>query len=172
MVLSPVRSASVPPRQATRSKLGDSAEAIEDASNVLRGPVKEYEVACYLKQVVGMLAEATREIRYISRCNKELVEQNNKLVGEVLKLRNENSALKCTIASLQSSGNTENVSLISSDLLPSTRSVDDVERSRFIVLSGVPESNGSRSVERVFHDLSYTTRLLDLLNVFLSLYIG
>ncbi|VDO77444.1 unnamed protein product [Heligmosomoides polygyrus] len=81
MVLSPVRSASVPPRQATRSKLGDSAEAIEDASNVLRGPVKEYEVACYLKQVVGMLAEATREIRYISRCNKELVEQNNNQVA-------------------------------------------------------------------------------------------
>lgn len=163
--MTPSRSCSVPVSRRKRSRIDDAVTMSQkDSLSSLRDIVNDPSIPAYVKLMVDLLLETKEEVKQVNQKNGELMD-------ELLKLREENSRLKQQLSAFQSpptlsltqasrvdfSCNTDSFQLAAS--------YEERERTRSIVISGLPESQSHTAFNRIVHDFSSTQHILDFLNV-------
>ncbi|RCN36496.1 hypothetical protein ANCCAN_17624 [Ancylostoma caninum] len=137
-----------------RNELEGATTGRRDLDSAVDMLLKDTSQPPYLKTIVGTLLECRNEMRDLS---KSVANQNTELTKE-------NSALKLEIEqfknALASSRRTP------SDSVPEAppSSVDtyyERERSRSVVIAGLPESNSNLSSTRLMHDIDTVRLVMD-----------
>ncbi|EYC13950.1 hypothetical protein Y032_0042g620 [Ancylostoma ceylanicum] len=156
VVCSPARSSSLPAKRGRMEPMSPTPRSsVVDQLQNLAG---DGNIPSYMRLVIDMLLDTKREMMEINRRSCEILEENKKLREENFKLMQKIEVL------LRPNDVTTNVSAQhpESDY---NSVVEDSERLRSVVLSGVPESNANSSVERAHHDMICIHQILDFLNV-------
>ncbi|KIH58183.1 hypothetical protein ANCDUO_11613 [Ancylostoma duodenale] len=102
----------------------------------------------------------------------QMIDQYRRLSDDVNTLKSECASLRSSLSnSLNQSPNAASQAVVSSQdkqhtaNVVSSRNFDDVERSRSLVVIGVPESTAERSSDRIAHDLGAVREIMDFLEV-------
>ncbi|KAL6741737.1 hypothetical protein Aduo_014964 [Ancylostoma duodenale] len=120
--------------------------------------IKDESLPLHIRTILAYLLEGRKHLESMIERNRELAKQTEDLLGEISSLRAENENLKKSIE-LDASTPTR------VDHVNACRSYEDIERSRSLVLVGVPESRDSQSSNRISHDFTCERQIMDYLSI-------
>lgn len=120
----------------------------------------------YVKLILDSLIDTRDQLKSLKDLCSKIVEENSSLRAENAHLRQ--LLLQATVPPPSSAPHSLSQSPTqpaSQSIVPSLMFENEFERRRSIVLSGIPESSASSSIERASHDTKLVHSVLDFLNI-------
>ncbi|KAL6734819.1 hypothetical protein Aduo_005319 [Ancylostoma duodenale] len=127
--------------------------------------IKDDSLPLHIRTILAYLLEGREHLEFVIERNRELTKQTEDLLGEISSLRAENENLRKSIELNASTPPRF-------DHVNACRSYEDIERSRSLVLVGVPESKDSRTSDRISRDFTMELILVQVMSLQFALIMG